>query len=120
MNIAIIDDEKNIVSMLDQMLSRNSHFSVRSFCDPVIALEELHTWKPDVVLLDITMPRMDGIEVLKAIKARHKDAKVIMMTAYTTLDKVLASHTMGADNYLLKPFGSLREVEQTIIRVYNG
>jgi DNA-binding NtrC family response regulator len=117
MNVAIIDDERSILSMLETDLSRNSLFSVRAFSDPLIALEELHSWKPRVVLLDITMPQMDGIEVLKAIKSLHKDAKVIMMTGNTSLEKVIASHHLGADNYLLKPFESLRAVQHAIVRV---
>ena len=119
MNIAVIDDELHILSMLEMALSRNSHFSVRAFSDPLVALDELHTWKPDVVLLDIMMPQMDGIEVLKEIKKRHKETKVIMMTANTTLERVISSHHLGADNYLLKPFESLRAVEQEIVRVIN-
>jgi DNA-binding NtrC family response regulator len=118
-NIAIIDDEMHILSMLHKTLSKNNYFIVRSFSDPVVALEELYSWKPDVILLDIMMPQMDGIEVLKAVKGRHKNAKVIMMTAYSTLDKVLASHNLGAENYLVKPFDSLRDVEQAIVRVVN-
>jgi len=120
MNIAVIDDEVHILSMLEMALSRNTFFNVRAFSDPLVAMDELHSWKPDVVLLDIMMPQMDGIEVLKAIKALHKDAKVIMMTANTTLERVVASHKFGCDNYLLKPFESLRAVQQAIIRVMNG
>lgn len=57
------------------------------------------------------MPQMDGIAVLEKIKSIDQSAVVIMMTAYSTLDRVLSSHRQGADSYILKPFESLSDVE---------
>ena len=53
------------------------------------------------------MPEIDGIEFLEKIKEHKKEQKVCMMTAYSTLDKVLKSHKQGAQNYIMKPFSSL-------------
>ncbi len=63
------------------------------------------------------MPQMSGLDLLKILNERNKDTKVIMMTAYSTLDKVLDSHREGAKYYIMKPFKSLQEVEQKIQEV---
>lgn len=113
-NILIIDDEVQITTMLQKALSKNKEFSVSAYNNPVDALSQLNSIKPDVVLLDIMMPQMDGIEVLADIKKKLHETVVIMMTAYSTLDRVLASHKQGAEDYILKPFESLVAVEQKI------
>jgi DNA-binding NtrC family response regulator len=116
-NLFIIDDEVPITTMLEKSLSRNISFSVKSFNNPLVALEQASTAKPDVVLLDIMMPQMDGIAVLSDLKQRVPNVKVIMMTAYSTLDRVLESHKLGAENYILKPFESLKDVEKKVLSV---
>lgn len=115
--IAVIDDENQITSMLQKVLMKNKDFDVATFNNPVDALKQLKSVKPDVVLLDIMMPEMDGIAVLTEIKKNHPGIKVIMMTAYSTLDKVLASHKIGAEDYVLKPFESLKLVEEKVLSV---
>jgi DNA-binding NtrC family response regulator len=80
-NICIIDDEAHITNMLLKALIKNKTFAVRTFNNPLNALELLSSPKPDVVLLDIMMPQMDGIEVLSKIKARLPETRVMMMTA---------------------------------------
>lgn len=68
----------------------------------------------DIVLLDIMMPQKDGLEVLKEIKAASPETKVLMMTAYSSLDRVLDSHKIGAEGYVMKPFESLMTVEKKV------
>jgi len=60
------------------------------------------------------MPAMDGLEFLEKIKAEIPAQKVCMMTAYSTLDKVLKSHKQGAENYIMKPFPSLEALNEKI------
>ena len=116
-SICIIDDEIHITNLLHKSLSKNSSFTVKTFNNPLTALDLMPSSKPDVVLLDIMMPQMDGIEVLSNIKKRMPETKVMMMTAYSTLDRVLESHKLGADNYVLKPFESLQAVEKKILEL---
>ena len=106
-SIVIIDDEVEILDMLSRFLSRNQNFAVQTFSNPVSALSSLNSTKCDLVLLDIMMPQMNGLDVLEKLKDMNSDQKVIMMTAYSTLDKVLKSHKIGATNYIMKPFSSL-------------
>jgi DNA-binding response OmpR family regulator len=120
MKIMIIDDEAQITTMLQKALSKNSDFDISVFNNPLDALRQLVRINPEIVLLDIMMPQMDGIAVLNKIKKESTGAKVIMMTAYSTLDRVLSSHKQGADDYILKPFESLTVVEQKIMRTFGG
>ena len=116
-SIIIIDDETEILNLLNRFLTRNPNFSVTTYSNPITALSAMDSSKYDLVLLDIMMPQMNGLEVLEKIKAKKEDQKVVMMTAYSTLDKVLKSHKEGATNYVMKPFSSLEALERKIIEV---
>lgn len=115
-NIAVVDDENEILSMIQRFLSRNAQFNVNTFSNPVVALDSIDE-KTDIVLLDIMMPQMNGLDVLEKIMSKNPNQKVIMMTAYSTLDKVLKSHKQGATHYLMKPFDSLASIEKKILEV---
>jgi DNA-binding NtrC family response regulator len=112
--LMIIDDETSIGIMLEKALMRSKDISVTYFDNPVTALSRFRHGDYDGVLLDIMMPQKDGISVLEEIKAKDPECVVIMMTAYSTLDKVLQSHKIGADHYILKPFDSLGNVETKV------
>ena len=117
-SILVIDDEIEILDMLSRFLNRNPNFSVQTFSNPVSALSSINNnTKYDLVLLDILMPQMNGLDVLEKLKEINSDQKVIMMTAYSTLDKVLKSHKIGATNYVMKPFSSLDSLEKKVIEV---
>ncbi len=104
-NIVIIDDETDILTMLEKFLSR-SGYKVRTFNNPVTAISSLPK-DTDLILLDIMMPQMNGLDALPKLLEKNPNTKVLMMTAYSTLDKVLNAHRYGADEYIMKPFSSL-------------
>jgi DNA-binding response OmpR family regulator len=112
--IAVIDDEMEILNLLERFLSRGKKYDVRVYMNPTNALNDIKAGKFDLVLLDIMMPQMDGIETLKRIREENKEVKVVMMTAHSSLDRVLSSHKIGANDYILKPFKGLSEVERKI------
>lgn len=112
--IAIVDDENNILEMLQRFLSRSEKFEIQTFSNPTLALSEIRSTPFDLILLDIMMPQMDGISFLEEIKKKHPHIKVIMMTAYSTIDKVINSNKIGADDYVTKPFISLRDIENKV------
>ena len=116
-SIVIIDDETEILNVLSRFLTRNPNFSVTTYSNPITALNSITNTKVDLVLLDIMMPQMNGLEVLEKLKDNNPEQKVIMMTAYSTLDKVLKSHKEGATNYVMKPFDSLQALEKKILEV---
>lgn len=112
--LMIVDDETSIGIMLEKALKRSGDISVTYFDNPVNALSRFRSGEYDGVLLDIMMPQKDGISVLEEIKTKDPECVAIMMTAYSTLDKVLQSHKVGADHYILKPFDSLANVEKKV------
>lgn len=112
--LMIIDDEPSIGTMLEKALGRSGDFRISYFDNPLRALSHFRAGEFDGVLLDIMMPQKDGLSVLEEIKTKDPECAVIMMTAYSTLDKVLQSHKIGADHYILKPFESLAAVEKKV------
>lgn len=115
--VLIIDDETEILNMLSRFLGRSGRFTVSTYSNPVVALDNFNSEDYDIVLLDIMMPQMNGLEVLEKMMDKKVDQNVVMMTAYSTLDKVLKSHKQGATNYIMKPFNSLDILEKKILEV---
>ena len=104
--ILVVDDEADIVRMVSAFLKGAGH-TVVSGGDGEAALEVFGREKPDLVILDLHLPKLDGFEVCKRIKADPDTAKtpVIMMTAaYTTVDDASKGLDIGADEYVVKPF----------------
>lgn len=118
--LLIIDDEQSIGTMLEKALGRSKEIAITYIDNPITALSRFRKGEYDGVLLDIMMPQKDGLAVLEEIKEKDPECVVIMMTAYSTLDKVLQSHKVGADHYLLKPFESLAEVEKKVRELIKG
>ncbi|MCW8838436.1 MAG: response regulator [Thiovulaceae bacterium] len=111
--IAIIDDEVQITTMIEKFLKRDGKYSVSTYNNPLSALSSLSS-DTDVVLLDIMMPQMNGLELLEKLMEKYPNIKIIMMTAYSTLDKVLDAHRYGAENYIMKPFSSMSVITDKI------
>ena len=113
--IAIIDDEQDILDTLQRFLSRSEKFDIETFSNPQTALSIVSSGHYDLILLDIMMPQMNGLDFLESIKESNPSVKVIMMTAFSTLDKVIKSNKVGAEDYITKPFVSLRDVENKVL-----
>lgn len=116
-SILIIDDETEILTMLNRFLARSGKYDVTTYSNPLLALDTLKNRTYDIVLLDIMMPQMNGLDVLEKIIQNDNKQKVMMMTAYSTLDKVLKSHKQGATNYVMKPFESLQVLEKKVLEI---
>lgn len=105
--ILIVDDEPNLVDLLHDYLSREG-YDVATAADGPTGLEAARTLDPDLVVLDVMLPGMDGIEVCRQMR-RFSDAYILMLTARTEeIDKIIGL-SVGADDYVTKPF-SPREV----------
>jgi YesN/AraC family two-component response regulator len=98
----IADDEPHIRAMLKLIISSLGAEVVADTGDGQSAVELFRAHQPDLVLLDINMPRLDGIKVLKQIMAINGKTLVIMLTAQNTMDSVRESLDAGARNYILK------------------
>ena len=100
--ILVVDDESSIRESLRLVLRRD--FDVLTADGGRDALDKVGAFKPDLILLDIMMPEMDGLAVLERLKEQHPDPVVIMLTAVTSLKTVVEAMKNGAQEYLAKPF----------------
>lgn len=112
MKLLIVDDEVEICDFLKSFFEERD-YQVVTATSGEQALELVEKVKPKVVLLDIKMPGMTGIEVLEEIKQKHSGTKVIMVTALETRDKIEQCLRLGADNYITKPL-SLEYLENDV------
>ncbi|AFL83844.1 response regulator with CheY-like receiver domain and winged-helix DNA-binding domain [Belliella baltica DSM 15883] len=103
--ILIVDDEPNILLSLEYLFKKEG-FKVFIARDGEEALEIISEDQPELVLLDIMMPKVDGYEVCKFIKDKHDDIKVVFLTAKSKQQDVEKGLNLGADLYLTKPFGN--------------
>ena len=101
--ISIVDDNSGIRANLEQMLNTAEGFRcIGSYRDGAAALRSIPVQTPDVVLMDINMPGMSGIECVRRLKKATPGLKVVMLTVFNDEDHVFASLKAGADGYLLK------------------
>jgi DNA-binding NtrC family response regulator len=100
--LMIVDDEPDFVEMLSLRLADRGH-KVRSAGTGREALEALKEEEPEVIILDIKMPGMDGIETLKTIKSRHPLVEIILLTGHGSIETAVEGLKSGAFDYLLKP-----------------
>ena len=106
-SVLIVEDDKNIAELLQMYLEKEG-YAVTIAADGGQGLSKFRTIKPDLVLLDVMMPVMDGWAVCKSIRAESK-VPVIMLTAKAETDDKVAGLKSGADDYITKPF-EMREV----------
>jgi DNA-binding response OmpR family regulator len=100
--IAVIDDEPHIRDLLSLALG-HAGYAVRSAADAASGLELVREWEPDLVVLDVMMPKTSGIEMLPALR-RASDAPVIVLSARGEVEDKVEGLAHGADDYLSKPF----------------
>jgi two-component system response regulator ChvI len=120
-NIALVDDDKNILASVT-MLMEQEGYQVRGFSDPAAALTALTATPPDMAILDIKMPRMDGLELLRRLKQVTPDLPVIFLTSKDEEIDELMGLNAGADDYIRKPFSQrlLLERVRAVLRRAEG
>ena len=112
-NILVVDDEPNILLSL-QFLMKQKGYEVRTATNGEEALKELGLETPDLILLDVMMPKPDGYEVCQTIRAtpEWENIPVIMLTAKGREVEMEKGLAMGADDYITKPFATQELVEK--------
>ena len=110
-NILICDDAAFMRMMINDILTKNGYNVAGEAENGAKAVEKYAELKPDLVLMDITMPEMDGIEALKKIKASDPSASVIMCSAMGQQAMVIESIQSGAKDFIVKPFQADRVIE---------
>ena len=111
MKVLLIEDDGQIMGLIEAYLETKGH-SVTAAGDGVDGLERFNADKPELVLLDIGLPRLDGWAVLEAIRAVD-DVPVVLLTGLNDTENVVKGLAMGADDYLIKPF-NIRELDARI------
>ena len=110
--ILILDDEPIVGDRLKTLLEKDGH-QVEGFIDPIRAVQRLEEKDFDIVISDIRMREMDGIQVMNQVFQKSKRIKVILITGYATLELARESLTKGAFDFIAKPFKS-KEIRNTI------
>jgi DNA-binding NtrC family response regulator len=115
--ILVVDDEDDLRKLLTHFVS-GAGYEVTAAEDGEQALEQLRKGAYDLALLDIMMPNMNGIELLKQIRQQSPGTKAIMLTGYTDLKNAMEAREFGARDFISKPF-KMEDVLETIKRVLN-
>ncbi len=113
-DILIVDDEPIVGERLKSLLEKEGH-RVEAFVDSAVALERLDNKDFDIVISDIRMGEIDGIELLDRVSKKSRHIKVILITGYATLELARESLAKGAFDFIAKPF-KLNEIRATIKR----
>ncbi len=100
--VLVVEDDAEIADVLRRTLRQEGH-EVRSAADGVAALEVAEDFVPDLVILDLGLPKLDGVEVCRRLRA-ESDAPILILTARTQTDDRVEGLDSGADDYLVKPF----------------
>lgn len=113
LNIMIVDDEENLGNMLVMVL-RAKGYNADSCTSSTEALSKIRTMKYHIIISDIKMPEMTGIELLRRIREISSLTQVIMITGFSSLEVALECLEVGAEDFLFKPFENLDELYSTI------
>ncbi len=115
-SLLIVDDQTGIRLLLDEVF-RKEGFETRLAANGLEAMRKMEEGLPGCVLLDMKMPGLDGLEVLKRIKAQWAEVPVIMMTAYGEIEKTDDALELGAVQYFTKPF-DIYEVRDAVLALF--
>lgn len=117
MKIYLIDDDSNILNILKLIIQAKNLGEVCGFCaSPVDALEDLKYIKPDIVVVDLLMPGMDGITFVKKAGAEYKNIAYIMLSQVSNKDMISAAYEAGVEFFIQKPINAI-EVESVLTKV---
>lgn len=105
--VLVVDDEQPLAQMVDTYLTRAGFDTAQAHTGPA-AIDHARRWDPDVIVLDLGLPGLDGLEVCRRIRA-FSDCYILMLTARSSEDDAITGLTAGADDYIAKPFG-IREL----------
>jgi two-component system, OmpR family, response regulator MprA len=101
--VLVVEDDEEIAQVLQRSL-RLEGYDVKLAIDGVRALEEAHAFLPDIVVLDLGLPRLDGMDVAKRLREDGDDVPILILTARDALENRVEGLDVGADDYLVKPF----------------
>lgn len=115
MNILVIDDERDICDFLSDFLRQEGH-EVNTLCDPTDAMDDIRNSGYHLVILDLMMPRITGLDLLEQIRDFDEDLAVIILTGYPSVESAADSIAHGVSAYIKKPF-SIEELRTALYRI---
>ena len=106
--ILIVDDEGSIRELLEMLLESNGFSNIKTASDGEIALQIIEEWAPDLILLDLMLPKVDGLTICKQLRADEKTSNIpiIMLTAKSEESDIVLGLELGANDYITKPFSN--------------
>ncbi len=114
--ILVIEDDRDIADLVKLVLETTKDFEVQTVLDPLMAYQSAKEFRPEAILLDLTMPKMDGWAVFRLIRsdASFTEVPIGILTAKSQqFDEMVGLHIMNADAYITKPFGKQELIDKT-------
>ncbi|ROL57395.1 response regulator [Bacteroidetes/Chlorobi group bacterium Naka2016] len=102
--ILVIDDEQIVLDSIKRLLKKDENYIIETALSAAEGLAKIDEFKPNVILTDLMMPEIDGLELLKKVKEKDEKIFVIMITGYATINSALQAMQLGAFDYIAKPF----------------
>lgn len=115
LSVLVVDDEKEVCDFLERFLTSEGYF-VRTIHDPTQAEKELRENKFNVIMLDLNMPGMSGLDLLRAVRVMDKDIFTVIITGNPSVETAMESIEYGISAYLRKPF-TLNEIRNVLERI---
>lgn len=103
MRLLVVDGDRALAAMLQRLFAGEGH-TVLVASDGQEAVDQFHAAAPDLIILDLNLPRRDGLEVLKLLRSSGEDAPIVVLTARSSLEVRVRALELGADDFLAKPF----------------
>ena len=114
--ILVVEDDRDIADLVKLVLETTNKFEVNTVLDPELAYDTAVSYRPDAILLDLSMPKMDGWAVFDIIRKDEsfKDVPIGILTARSQeIDEMIVLHVRKADAYITKPFGKQELIDKT-------
>ena len=113
--ILVVEDDRDVAELVKLVLETDS-FIVETVLNPEIAFDKAKSWGPDAILLDLTMPKIDGWQIFKMLRQdkNFDNVPIAILTAKSEeFDTMVGLHVMNADAYITKPFGKQELIDKT-------
>ncbi|MBI5328836.1 MAG: response regulator [Deltaproteobacteria bacterium] len=111
-SILIVEDEPDMLDLIDFNMTRRGYVTAGSL-DGIDALKKIRHFKPDLIILDLMLPEMDGWEICRYMRQQNINCRILMLTAKAMSEDRLQGFEIGADDYMTKPFN----VKELMVRV---
>ncbi len=115
--ILVVDDEQGFALLISRILG-DEGYQVRTMSHPREALAEVDSYHPDLVITDLKMPGMNGVEFMTAVRAQHQETDFIMVTAFASVETAVAAMKLGALDYITKPLKEPEELRRVVLRAF--